>query len=74
MLTPEERVRELETAFYKHSHDRDRMAALLSRVADLLLLPTEGGPTWTSRWEWYEQQRAARYVRELARELLTVAP
>lgn len=73
MFTPEERVASLEAAYYRYSHDRDRMAGLLVRVAELLLLEQPPGRPhqhYFRRWEWHAQQRCSRMVRQFADELL----
>ena len=72
MITPEERVEALELAFYTPMHDRERMAALLNRAADLILVEFQKGiPGDDARLRWFEQQRLSRHLRKYATELLT---
>lgn len=75
ILTPAERVRLLEAAFYRADHDRDRMAAVLIKAADLVLMEYERGvPNDMSRLRWNELQRISRHLRQYASELQTAEP
>ncbi len=75
LLSPVERVQLLEQAFYAPMHDRDRMAALLCKAADLILCEYERGvPHDLSRLRHAELQRVSRHLRKYAHELTSIDP
>lgn len=71
MSGPTERVAALEAAYYRCNHDRERIAAVLKRAAELVTAESrEPAPLQLMQLRWAEQHRLARQLRQFAREVL----